>query len=105
MSTPAKNAPTVYPAPREVIHAAGVKLVELRQCRPEFGKLFERVVYEGSEAALVVAGLLPAEMFEAVSKSGKKTAWFQHPDGHRERVELAKRAGGLWRMQRKYPLP
>lgn len=104
MSAPAKNVPTVYPAPCEAVNATGVRLVDIRQFRPEFGAPFERAVYEGTEAALIDAGLIPPAMFAAVSKSGKKSAWLEYPDGQRYRVELAKRAGGLWRAQRRYPL-
>ncbi len=105
MSMPAKNVPTVYPAPCEAVNAVGVRLVNLHQCRPEFGQPFECVVYEGTKAALIDAGLIPPALFAAVSKSGKKSAWLERSDGHRNRVELARRAGGLWRVQRRYPLP
>lgn len=107
MSTASNNAGTVrgrklavYAAPAECMAAAGVRIVDQAWISE-----IEFVTYQGTSAALIDAGLVPAAMFAEVGKSGRKTALFHHRDGRKERVDLAKCRHDRWRLRRRYLNP
>lgn len=64
----------------------------------------QRTIYRGLRDDLVAVGLAPAQVFDDVGKSGKKSARLLHENGDKCKIEIERMANGEWCVTRRHPL-